>query len=121
MTKDVMTKYMLAIYGSTQVWDAMDKAAWDRLGAAHGTLIGELRATGEFLETNELDVESAKIVRTANGETLVTDGPFVESREILGGYYLIDVVDEARAIQIAAQLVEAEFAPIEVRRVLDHE
>ena len=113
-------KYMLAIYGSTEVWNGMDPQAWERLGAAHGALIAELRASGEFIDTHELDVNNATVVRTANGDTLVTDGPFVESREILGGYYIIDVVDDARAIEIAAKLVEAEFAPIDVRRIVEH-
>ncbi|CAN5235517.1 hypothetical protein BH11ACT2_BH11ACT2_14430 [soil metagenome] len=58
------------------------------------------------------------MVRKANGATVVTDGPFVESREILGGFYFVEVVDESRAIEIAGKLVEGEFAPIEVRRVI---
>jgi hypothetical protein len=116
-----MSKYLLAIYGSTEVWDGMDEAAWERLREAHGTLIGELIASGEFVDTSELAVENSKVVRTRDGETIVTDGPFVESREILGGYYLVDVVDEARAIEIAARLVEAEFAPIDVRPIVNHE
>lgn len=110
-------RFMLNIYGSHEVWDAMDGAAWQRLEQAHSTLIGELRASGEFVETRPLSADQAKVVRRTDGVLTVTDGPFTELKEIVGGYYIVDCVDIDRATQIAGRLAEAEFAPIDVRLI----
>jgi len=110
-------KFMLNIYGSHEVWNAMDDAAWDRLHQAHGALIAELRESGEFIETHPLSVDDSRVVRRKDGALSVTDGPFVELKEIVGGYYIVDCIDIGRATQIAGNLVEAEFAPIDVRRI----
>jgi hypothetical protein len=113
-------RFMLNIYGSHAMWDAMGEAEWKKLGDAHGALITELRETGEWVETNELSIREAKVVRRKDGETIVTDGPFVETREIVGGYYIVDCVDLDRAVELAGKLYEAEFAPIDVRRIGSH-
>lgn len=87
--------------------------------AAHGALIGDLMASGEFIDTNELDIATAKQVRVdAAGTASITDGPFTEAREIVGGYYLVDVADMNRATAIAARLAEARYSPVEVRQLL---
>ncbi|MDQ2848632.1 MAG: YciI family protein [Actinomycetota bacterium] len=110
-------KYMLLIYGNQAGWDAMDADAHAELMRAHEAVQADLRGAGELVETNELPPESGKIVRTSGGKPLVTDGPFVESKEILAGYYIIDCPSMDRAVDIAGRLVEAEFAPIEVRQI----
>jgi hypothetical protein len=85
--------------------------------AAHGALQQELKASGEFVDTNELPVDNAKIVRTKGGVSDVTDGPFVEIKEIVAGYYIVECAGIDRAIQIAGKLGEAEFGLVEVRQM----
>ncbi|MDQ1556144.1 MAG: hypothetical protein QOI02_1146, partial [Actinomycetota bacterium] len=76
-----------------------------------------LVASGEFIDSNQLSVSSAQVVRVSGGVPAVTDGPFTEIKEILAGYYLVECASRERAAQIAGQFVEARFAPIEVRQV----
>jgi hypothetical protein len=113
----VTMKYMLLIYGNHAAWDAMTEQSQQELIQVHVSLQAELTASGELLDVNELPLQDAKIVRTSGGVPVVTDGPFAESKEILAGYYLVDCASVERAAEIAGRLVEAEFAPIEVRQV----
>jgi hypothetical protein len=78
----------------------------------------ELTASGELVDSNELGVPGARVVRTGGGVTRVTDGPFTEGKEIVGGYYLVDCASIDRAIEIASRFVEARYTPIEVRPLL---
>ncbi|HEY5224277.1 MAG TPA: YciI family protein [Microbacteriaceae bacterium] len=108
-------KYMLLIYGNEAAWSAMTKPAFEALMAKHAALIQELRASGEFIDTSELVTDNAKVVRTTGGTVQVTDGPFVEVKEVLAGYYLVECENIERATAIAAKLGEAEFGLVEVR------
>lgn len=110
-------KYMILIYGNMQSWKAMDADSFSALMAAHTALQEELRASGEFIETNELPVKNAKIVRTKGGVVEVTDGPFVEVKEIVAGYYVVECAGLDRATEIAGKLAEAEFGLVEVREM----
>jgi hypothetical protein len=113
-------KYLLSIYGSEQAWDALtadDIADRDRV---HGEVIRDLRASGELIDTRQLD-DGGVVVRTTAGVPAVTDGPFTEAREIVGGFYLVDVASQERAVEIAARFTEAEYAPIEVRPLVEHD
>ncbi|MBO1756838.1 YciI family protein [Allobranchiibius sp. CTAmp26] len=107
-------RYMILIYGSPGAWKALDP---DALNAAHVALQDELRSSRELIDTRELSVDDAKIVRTEGGRPVVTDGPFVEIKEIAAGYYIVECSGMDRATEIAGKLVEAQFAPIEVRRI----
>ena len=110
-------KYMLMIYGNKVGWDSLTQALIDEIGRTHKTMQSELSASGELLDHKELALNDAKVVRTKRGIPVITDGPFVGDKEILGGYYLVDCVSLARATDIAGRFLEAEFAPIEVRRL----
>ncbi|MGA7205225.1 MAG: YciI family protein [Specibacter sp.] len=110
-------KFMLLIHINQPSWDGLTPEDLARLRVAHGTMIAELTASGELIETNELGQTGSRVVRTRDGVPLVTDGPFTEGKEIAGGYYIIDCNDMARATAIAARFVEAEFAPVDVRRI----
>lgn len=110
-------KYMILIYGNVESWKAMDADAFAALMAAHGSLLQELRASGEFVDTNELPVKNSKIVRRKGGVLEVTDGPFVEIKEIVAGYYIVECEGLARATEIAGKLAEAEFGLVEVRQM----
>lgn len=107
-------KYMILIHASAASDLAIRSEALSEFEAAHGAVIGELSTTGELIDTHELEVLGAKVVRT-NGGLSVTDGPFAETIEWVGGYYIIDVANEDRAIEIAARFVEARYAAVEVR------
>ena len=85
--------------------------------SAHVALQQELKASGEFVDTNELPVDNAKIVRTKGGVSEVTDGPFVEIKEIVAGYYIVECAGIGRATEIAGKLAEAEFGLVEVRQM----
>jgi hypothetical protein len=110
-------RFMLMIYGNRQGWEGLGKVAVDALVAAHQSVQQELGRTGELVDTEELVVDDARVVRTSGGRPSVTDGPFTEGEQFLGGYYLIECAGWDRAMEIAGRFREAEFAPIEVRRV----
>lgn len=110
-------KYMLMIYGNMESWEAMSAETFRTLMTAHAALQDELRATGEFIETNELPAQTSKVVRTTGGVPSVSDGPFVEVKEIFAGYYIVECSGMDRAIEIASKLGEAEFGLVEVREI----
>ena len=98
-------------------WNAMDAGWFRSLMAAHAAQQEELKSSGEFVDTNELPLDSAKVVRTGGGVSQVTDGPFVEVKEILDGYHIVECAGIDRAIQIAGRVAEAEFGLVEVRQM----
>ena len=107
-------KYMLLIYGNTQTWDALQAEGMDEVYGAHRALHEELKAAGEYIASEPLTTENARVVQVKDGVPAVTDGPFTEAKEVLAGYYLVDCSLE-RATELAARLPEARFSPIEVR------
>jgi hypothetical protein len=111
---------MLLIYGNTATWDTWTDEDHAEVVRAHGELIRELVASGEYILAEGLTTLDAKTVRVApGGAPAVTDGPFSEAKEVLAGYYLVDCASAERAAEIAARLPEARFDPIEVRRVME--
>jgi hypothetical protein len=112
-------KFMLLIGGSHAAWDQVSPEAWAESEAAHGTLIDELRASGEFLECDELNVteSGARVVRRPGDSVASTPGPLSDNGNFASGYYLVNCRDIARAEEIAGRLHESRFAPIEVRQV----
>jgi len=110
-------KYLLLIHLSDAATEKFVGTEIDRIMAAHGALHEELRATGELVDDNELRPDHARIVRRTAGETLVTDGPFTESKEWVAGYYIVDCATPERAAEIAGRFVEAEYGPVEVRPI----
>ncbi|RIQ30118.1 hypothetical protein DY240_07730 [Jiangella rhizosphaerae] len=114
-------KYMLLIYGNDETWQRIydgDRAGDDHM-RAHRELTERLVASGEYVASQGLTVESARTVRVRDGVPAVTDGPFTEAKEVLAGFYLIDCAGVERATEIAAQVPEAALDLVEVRRVLD--
>jgi hypothetical protein len=113
-------KYMLLICRDEQVWDTLSVAErqqiyWDTVKVQE-----ELIARGQHLDSAPLyPSSSATSVRVRDGKRLVTDGPFAETREQLGGYMVIDVKDLDEAIAIAARIPLARTSTVEVRPVRD--
>ena len=110
-------RYMLLIYTDEQAWtDAERQQCYrDSTQIAH-----QLKANGQFLATAPLQpVALATSVRVREGKRLVTDGPFAETREQLGGYFLIDAGDLDEAIAIAGSIPGARKGTVEIRPVLE--
>lgn len=87
-------------------------------------MIAELRASGELVATDELSTEVAAVVRTdleTPDRVRRTDGPFSESKEWVGGFYLVDCESLDRAVEIAGRFIEARWSPVEVRQLVHFE
>ena len=110
-------KYMLLIYGDEQVLDADER---EKCYGESAGLARELNASGHYLGASPLHLTpTATSVRVRDGKRLVTDGPFAETREQLGGYYLVDGKDLDEALELAAKVPGARYGTIEVRPVLE--
>ncbi len=112
-------QYLLLIYANEAVTDDMAPA---QKGAFYGEYMEyttAIRASGNFKAGDALQaVAKATTVRVRDGKHLVTDGPFAETREQLGGYYLIDAADLDEAIALAARIPSARFGSIEIRPIV---
>jgi hypothetical protein len=111
-------KYMLMIYLDER--RAMDDAERAHCYVESAQLARELSANGQYLGANPLHPSStATSVRVRDGSPLVTDGPFAETREQLGGYFLVHANDLDQAIGIAARIPGARFGTVEIRPVME--
>jgi hypothetical protein len=111
---------MLLICRDEQVWDKLSVAERRQIYADTVKVQEDLTARGQYLAGHPLyPSSSATSVRVRDGKRLVTDGPFAETREQLGGYMLIDVEDLDQAIGIAARIPLARTSTVEVRPVRD--
>ena len=110
-------KYMMLIYMEP---NAMTDAEREHCYVESTQLTHELNARGQYLAANPLHpTATATTVRIREGKQLVTDGPFMETREQLGGYFLIDAKNLDEAIGIAARIPGARKGTVEIRPVLD--
>jgi hypothetical protein len=110
-------KYMLLIYGDEHALSEAERGACYRESTE---LAHQLQDAGQFLATAPLQPTSmATSVQIRGGKRLVTDGPFAETREQLGGYFLIDAGDLDAALDIAARIPGARWGTVEVRPVLE--
>ncbi|HEY7897717.1 MAG TPA: YciI family protein [Gemmatimonadaceae bacterium] len=113
-------KYLCLIYEDESIWATMPKADSDRMMADYGALTGDLRTSGKLVAGEALQATTtATTVKVRSGKTLTTDGPFAETKEQLGGFYLVDAKDLNDAIQIAARIPSAKTGSIEVRPIMN--
>jgi len=114
-------KYMIMMFGSQAGMEAMVSREWIvEMIQFMQNLDAELVASGELVVSEGLaDASQAKTVRYQDDETVITDGPFAESRESLAGFWIVDVESEARALEITTKVVAFTHGPIEVRQVPD--
>ena len=111
-------KYMLLLCRDEPAWDKLSGSERQDIYQRTVEISDELTARGQYLGGSPLHPSSsATSVRVRDGKRLVTDGPFAETREQLGGYMLIDVKDLDEAIAIAARLPLARMSTIEIRPV----
>ena len=110
-------KYMLLIYTDEKAWTDSER---EKCFAESTQLTHELHAKGQYLGASPLHpVATATSVRVRNDKRLVTDGPFAETHEQLGGFFLIEANDLDEAIAVAARIPGARKGTVEIRPVLD--
>jgi hypothetical protein len=108
-------KYLLLIYGNQEKWDSIPAAEWPKVIAEQDAWNDRYRATGELLGAYGLGGEqTAKLIRRKDGVAVVTDGPYLETKEYIGSFYLLDVANEKRAEEIAADMPWAGSDPVEM-------
>jgi hypothetical protein len=108
---------MLLIYGNE---NALDDEAREACYQASAQLAHDIKRKGQFLATSPLrPTSTATSVRVRDGKRLVTDGPFAETREQLGGYFLIDAQSLDEAIDIAERIPGAKIGTVEIRQVIE--
>lgn len=108
-------KYMLLIYSPENAWTPDE---WNHCVQTSMGICQELAAEGKFLTASPLHpVTTAATVRVRDGKSLITTGPFAETTEQLGGYYILDVADLDEAIAIASRLPPAKKGTVEIRPI----
>jgi hypothetical protein len=120
-------RYLLLLYGSAEAnaqWEQNTAEENERLRAEEipkwGAFMGWAQEKGLNLDGLELDSRTtAKSVRVRDGEATVTDGPYAETKEVLGGYFIADVADLDDAIEIASRIPVAESGSVEIRPLLE--
>jgi hypothetical protein len=111
-------KYLLLIYSNPETWKAMS-ADIDSVMAEVAEIISELTASGEWVGGEALaDPVNTRTVRVRDGVPAVTDGPFLEAKEHLAGYCVIECDSVERALEIAARWPDARYNAVELRPVM---
>ncbi len=116
-------KYLCLVYVEEKILNVLPKTERQTLSDESIAYCGELQKLGRFITASPLHpVETATTVRVREGKTSTTDGPFAETKEQLGGFFMIDVKDLNDAIRVASKIPAARIGSIEVRpmRELEH-
>lgn len=113
-------KHMLLIYHDEQAWNTLTEAEREQIYLEYRQLIQELQAKGIYLAGDQLQpTATASSVRVRDGKQMVTDGPFAETREQLGGFFMIETHDADEARRIAGRIPSARSGSVEVRPVVE--
>ena len=113
-------KFLMLVYTDASLLDALPEGEYDRLMRGCIGHADELKHAGKLIESQQLEVAStAKSLRIRNGRSSVVDGPFAETKEILGGFNLIEAADMDEAVRIAAGFPWAKYGCLELRPVRD--
>jgi hypothetical protein len=112
-------QYLLLIYEDEKKWSAKTEAEKGAIFGEYGTYTAAIKKSGNFVAGEALQpIATATSVRVRDGKPLTTDGPFAETREQLGGYYLVEAKNLDEAISLAARIPAARDGTIEIRPVL---
>jgi hypothetical protein len=114
-------KFMLIMHVNPMIWEALTEEERNEVMTGHGAFMETIRASGELLGSTALaDPSASAVVRVRDGVPAVTDGPYLEAKEYLGGYYLVECENRERAHELAAMIPDArvEGLGIEVRPVV---
>jgi len=108
-------KYLVTIYGTAETWSSIPPEEWPAAIAAQEAFNKKYFESGELLGAyGSGAAEEAKVIRVRDGVPAVTDGPYLETKEFMGSFYILDVPDEARAIEIAAEVPWASKEAVEL-------
>jgi hypothetical protein len=120
---EVPVKYLILIYSnpaSREIWEGFSDDQRAEGYRYYAALTEELAAAGELIVSEALaDPSLTTRVTVRDGQTLTSDGPFAETKELLGGFFLLECESHERAVEIAARVPEAELGLVEVRPVLE--
>jgi hypothetical protein len=109
---------MCLAYEEEEKLNALSASEWDALRTETIDYVDTLRAKGHLISTHALQsVRKAATVQVRNGQRLVTDGPFAEAKELIGGFFLIEASDREEALEVAARWPSARLGTIEVRPI----
>jgi hypothetical protein len=115
-------KYLILIYSnpaSREIWEGFSDEQRAEGFRYYGALTEELAASGELIVTEALaDPSLTRRVTVRDGQTVTSDGPFAEAKELLAGFFLVECDSMERAVEVAARMPEAELGLVEVRPVL---
>ena len=112
-------QYLCLIYDDESTWANMPEDERNAVYGEYTAFTQAIKDSGNLVGADQLQpVSTATSVRVRNGETLVTDGPFAETKEQLGGYYLIEAKDVDEALKIAERIPSARYGTVEVRPVV---
>jgi hypothetical protein len=114
-------KFLLIMHQNPAVWNALTDDERNEVGKGHGAFIDTITKSGEMITTQALaDPSESNVVRVRAGRPVVTDGPYLEAKEHLGGFYLIDCENKERALELAAMIPDAKVdgMAIEVRQIM---
>jgi hypothetical protein len=114
-------KFLLIMHMNPAVWNALTEEERNEIGNGHGAFIETITKSGEMITTQALaDPSQSTVVRVRGGQPVVTDGPYLEAKEHLGGFYLIDCESRDRAHELASMIPDAkvEGLGVEVRQVM---
>ena len=111
-------KYLCLVYQEETKLDAMSESEYDAVVSETLDYREELRQSGHYIASSPLQpVQMATTIRVRNGKVFITDGPFAETKEQLGGFYLIEARDLNDAIRLASKMPPARLGCIEVRPI----
>lgn len=115
-------QYLLLIYDTESRWNSVPDTERDKVLQEYHAYSQSVAQSGHLRGGNELNITStAKTVRVRDGKEIVTDGPFAETKEQLGGYYLVEASDINEALKLAARIPSARWGSIEVRPIIPHD
>ena len=115
-------KYLCLVYLDEKAWDALSRSEYDALVGETLDFREELRQSGNLIVADALQhPQPATTLRVRSGMVSVTDGPFAETKEQLGGFYVIDVEDLNDAIRLASKIPAARLGAVEVRPIKELE
>lgn len=113
-------RYMLLIYGDETADADVSPEQWQEVIEAHGAFAAEARERGMLESGDALQpTATATTVRIRSGKTITTDGPFAETKEQLGGFYILDCEDLDEAIEMAGKLPLSESSSVEIRPIME--